>query len=157
MSSSAALTTSHLPRLRTLLQEWKQKQPPPKGFVTSISINSLADRMDNGNTQSKDMIVAFRTRPPLENEATEKFQINSDQEGNTSEANIGKDSEVKFCAGISVPSAEPGVFVAHVPGMKAGWIRALVFYPCLTISDRSGLDRPWLINLMMPTWPSGQT
>ncbi|KAG7439615.1 uncharacterized protein BT62DRAFT_1013762 [Guyanagaster necrorhizus] len=55
-------------------------------------------------------IVAFRTRPPLLGEAAGKFKL------------IPMDGEddvpVEACIGVTVESAEPGVFVAHVPGMK---------------------------------------
>ncbi|KAK0462516.1 P-loop containing nucleoside triphosphate hydrolase protein [Desarmillaria tabescens] len=72
MATSATLTTTQLPRFRRLLEEWAAKQPPATGFTPRAS---------------KDVVVAFRTRPPLPGEATSK-------------------------------AAEPGVFVAHVPGMK---------------------------------------
>jgi kinesin family member 2/24 len=130
MASSAALTTTHLPRLRTLLQEWEQKQPALKGFVTPIKngsedLNDSADGLqitlgDNGSKQSKDVIVAFRTRPPLENEAANKFKGNPDQdaESGAGGAETVKELGIEFCAGISLPNSEAGVFVAHVPGMK---------------------------------------
>ncbi len=59
---------------------------------------------------SKDVVVAFRTHPPLPGEAVGKFQ--------STPANGKNDMPVEVCIGISVKSAEPGVFVAHVPGMK---------------------------------------
>ena len=126
MASSAALTTTHLPCLRSLLKDWEQKQPPPKGFLTPVhNLEDLSkdalDLLDNRDTESKDMVVAFRTRPPLQNEAADKFKGNPDEGISESEAAAAEATEefkVDFCPGISVPSAEPGVFVLHVPGMK---------------------------------------
>jgi kinesin family protein 2/24 len=63
------------------------------------------------------MIVAFRTRPPLLNEAADKFHANPDAKEALVDAE-GQTAAVEFCAGITLTSAEPGVFVAHVPGMK---------------------------------------
>lgn len=103
MASSAALTTTHLAKLRELLAEWEAKQPPAKGFPPR-SEESTA----RGDASQKDVLVCFRTRPSLPDEALTKF-------GTTGEAGA---EPVEFCAGISVPSAEPGKFVAHVPGMK---------------------------------------
>lgn len=74
--------------------------------------------------ESKDVIVAFRTRPPLDGEAEAKFEADPNmvvkgtkdtQEASSTE---GEQVKVDFCPGISVRSAEPGVMVAHVPGMK---------------------------------------
>ncbi|EJD43841.1 P-loop containing nucleoside triphosphate hydrolase protein [Auricularia subglabra TFB-10046 SS5] len=111
MASSAALTTTHLPRLRGILEQWRAAQPAFKGFDTEVE--ALARKLaatDLENGASKDVVVAFRTRPPLPNEAAEKFQADG---GSAEEAN-----QVEFCSGITVTSAEPGVFVAHTPGMK---------------------------------------
>ncbi|KAJ7352329.1 P-loop containing nucleoside triphosphate hydrolase protein [Mycena albidolilacea] len=102
MASSATLTTTHLPQLRTLLHKWNQSRPAPTGFQ-----NAPLDK----NT-SKEVIVAFRTRPPLPEEATDKFQTHSDPK------DASATQSVEFCAGITALSADPGVFVAHVPGMK---------------------------------------
>lgn len=51
---------------------------------------------------------------PLPHEAEDKFK------GEIADGDPTATSDVQdpFCSGISVPSAEPGVFVAHVPGMK---------------------------------------
>ncbi|KII93427.1 hypothetical protein PLICRDRAFT_100491 [Plicaturopsis crispa FD-325 SS-3] len=103
MASSATLTTDHLPRLRALLQEWQDKQPAPTGFADTTD--------DHARERAKDVIVAFRTRPPLVHEAQQKFKGNTSEESESGE-------RVDFCAGISLQSADPGVFVAHVPGMK---------------------------------------
>jgi kinesin family member 2/24 len=123
MASSATLTTTQLPRLRTLLQEWEKKRPVLKGSMTikngseDLNIDS-SDDLHIRNKQSKDVIVTFRTRPPLENEATNKFKGNPDQDAESVQGGgeTVKELQVEFCAGISV--SEPGVFVAHVPGMK---------------------------------------
>ncbi|KAJ6488138.1 P-loop containing nucleoside triphosphate hydrolase protein [Mycena vitilis] len=85
MASSASLTTTHLPQLRTILDKWNQTRPPSTGFPDA----HLAE------SSSKEVIVTFRTRPPLPNEATDKFQAHS------------------------LDALQPeGMFIAHVPGMK---------------------------------------
>ncbi|KAK0225394.1 P-loop containing nucleoside triphosphate hydrolase protein [Armillaria fumosa] len=105
MPTSATLTTIQLPHFRSLLEEWLAKQPPATGF--SVPFEDIAKT----TRASKDVIVAFRTRPPLPGEAVSKFH---------STPADGKDDvpTVEVCLGITVKSAEPGVFVAHVPGMK---------------------------------------
>lgn len=113
MSSSATLTTTHLPRLKALLEEWEISQPAPKGFKP-LSATDASIRLSSNAVEWKDVIVAFRTRPPLPHEAEDKFK------GEIADGDPTATSDVQdpFCSGISVPSAEPGVFVAHVPGMK---------------------------------------
>ncbi|KAF7305736.1 Kinesin-like protein [Mycena chlorophos] len=106
MATSATVITTQLPTYRALLQEWENKRAAAKGF--SVPLAELEPLTKNA---SKDVIVAFRTRPPLPNEAAEKFRANPDAEKASTEP-------VEFCAGVTVASAEPGVFVAHVPGMK---------------------------------------
>lgn len=127
MASSAALTTTHLPRLRKELDEWRAKQPPPQAFTKTLEdIQARLDSEAYKNERGKDVIVAFRTRPPLEHEADQKFKGNAattdqDAEDTTTsgEESVQDDGgELEFCAGVSVASADPGVFVAHVPGMK---------------------------------------
>lgn len=113
MASSATLTTTHLPQLRSILQEWQEQQPSSKGFTTPIRDATGEEGENYCHDSGKDIIVAFRTRPSLENEADEKFTVVS--EGPESKADRKR---VEFCSGISVTNAEPGVFVAHVPGMK---------------------------------------
>ena len=58
--------------------------------------------------------------PPLENEATDNFKGNPDDDQVSQSISVDavKDMTVEFCGGISVGSAEPGVFVVHVPRMK---------------------------------------
>ncbi|KAJ6591348.1 P-loop containing nucleoside triphosphate hydrolase protein [Mycena sp. CBHHK59/15] len=114
MASSATLTTTHLPRLRTILDEWNEKRVAPKGFAVPLA--DIHQSLPT-NDASKDVIVAFRTRPPLLNEAGDKFHGDPDAEDAPVDAQ-GQAAPVEFCAGITVTSAEPGVFVAHVPGMK---------------------------------------
>ncbi|KAJ6577496.1 P-loop containing nucleoside triphosphate hydrolase protein [Mycena capillaripes] len=101
MASSATLTTTHLPQLRAILDKWNQAHPASIGFP----------EVPLGGNTSKEVIVAFRTRPPLPNEATDKFQPQSDAEDAPAE-------RVEFCTGVTAISADPGIFVAHVPGMK---------------------------------------
>ncbi|KAJ6538777.1 P-loop containing nucleoside triphosphate hydrolase protein [Mycena vulgaris] len=114
MASSATLTTTHLPTLRTILDEWNQKRPAAKGFPVSLA---ELQQSPPSKDASKDVIVAFRTRPSLLNEAADKFHADPDaKDAVVDEA--GQAAPVEFCAGITVASAEPGVFFAHVPGMK---------------------------------------
>ncbi|KAJ7467033.1 P-loop containing nucleoside triphosphate hydrolase protein [Mycena latifolia] len=114
MASSATLTTTHLPALRTILDEWNQKRPAAKGFPVPLAELQQSPPSEDA---SKDVVVAFRTRPPLPNEAADKFHADPDaKDAVVDEA--GKVAPVEFCAGITVTNAEPGVFVAHVPGMK---------------------------------------
>jgi kinesin family member 2/24 len=118
MASSAALTTTHLPRLRKELEQWRQKQPSVTPFSSlSQDITTQLGSRNLNAEQGKDVIVAFRTRPPLENEAEEKFQA-----ATTVPPGGETEAPVQFCPGITVTSNEPGVFVAHVPGMKVLFI-----------------------------------
>ncbi|GJE94690.1 kinesin motor domain-containing protein [Phanerochaete sordida] len=127
MASSAALTTTHLPTLRALLDEWSAKQPPAKAFASpSQDIASRLEDEKAGEVRGKDIIVAFRTRPPLPDEAAEKFHASEDKEsavvGGDGEDKAGDAAEepakAEFCSGVTATSAEPGTFVAHVPGFK---------------------------------------
>ncbi|CCM02975.1 uncharacterized protein FIBRA_05090 [Fibroporia radiculosa] len=127
MASSAALTTTHLPQLRAELADWRQKQPSQASFTTSLPVSSVSNTLDT--TVGKNVIVAFRTRPPLENEAETKFSVferdlgenapeSADQEEEDLKPTDVAEGQPAFCAGISVTAAEPGEFVAHVPGWK---------------------------------------
>ena len=128
MASSAALTTTHLPELRTKLEEWRQKQPAPSGFKTPLTEITAHASQGNGELRGKDVIVAFRTRPPLPDEAEEKFQAYESKGGPSSNTQVAEGAlegvpaaehtKVEFCAGGTVTDAEPGTFVAHVPGYK---------------------------------------
>lgn len=120
MASSAALTTTHLPRLRQELEEWRAKQPPSQPFSKPLeSIETRLDEDKYNKEHGKDVIVAFRTRPPLEHEAEQKFNANiDDSKQEHPDDNAVQKEELEFCSGISVGNADPGVFVAHVPGMK---------------------------------------
>lgn len=131
MASSAALTTTHLPHLRKELEQWRSKQPPAVPFsspsqdiLTRLALHGLQEE------QGKDVIVAFRTRPPLEHEAEEKFQVSSVAETPSAEEDVNEHDEAHtpgFCPGITLVSDEPGVFVAHVPGMKVRCCQLLNF------------------------------
>lgn len=131
MASSASLTTTHLPVFRGLLTEWEASQPAMTGFVTASDAQFPAESL-------KDVFVAFRTRPPLPSEAADKFHAiavedlavtqSSTVNPPSSTARVPEldknlasldlsDADV-FCPGISVSSAEPGVFVVHTPGLK---------------------------------------
>lgn len=130
MASSAALTTTHLPRLRAQLEEWQQKQRAPTPFKTLLSDITARALQDSGGVRGKDVTVAFRTRPPLPDEAEEKFQAYESKDEPTAAPPDVQSQEgegvpatepvkVEFCAGVTVTDAEPGTFVAHVPGYKA--------------------------------------
>ena len=127
MASSAALTTTHLPTLRTLLEEWRAEQPDPTGFA-SPSVDISTQLAQEKSAPGKDIVVAFRTRPPLPDEAEQKFHVANavDQDVSAADPQEGKDEDateperVEFCPGVTVKSAEPGTFVAHVPGWKVG-------------------------------------
>ncbi|KAJ7803795.1 P-loop containing nucleoside triphosphate hydrolase protein [Mycena olivaceomarginata] len=117
MATSATLTTTYLSTFRTILDEWnlnRLKTSPTKGFrVPLVELHQSPPSKD----ALKDVIVAFRTRPSLPNEAADKFHPDPDAK----DAPVDEDGQlpaVEFCSGITVTSAEPGVFVAHVPGMK---------------------------------------
>ncbi|KAK0213292.1 P-loop containing nucleoside triphosphate hydrolase protein [Desarmillaria ectypa] len=103
-SASLTLTTTQQPYFRDILEEWAVKQPPATGF--SMPFEDIA----NAPRASKDVVVAFRTRPPLPGEATGKLK--------PTPADGEDDVSVEAYIGITVKSAEPGIFVAHVSGMK---------------------------------------
>ncbi|KAJ7252109.1 P-loop containing nucleoside triphosphate hydrolase protein [Mycena haematopus] len=117
MATSATFTTTHLSTFRTILDEWNEnrlKKAATKGFL--VPLVELQQSPPNKDAL-KDVIVAFRTRPPLPNEAAEKFHGDAD----ATDAPVDEDGHlpaVEFCPGITLTSAEPGAFVAHVPGMK---------------------------------------
>ena len=127
--SSAALTTTHLPQLRATLDEWREKQPAPKPFTAGRQdlATRLADENAVGAKEGKDIVVAFRTRPSLPNEAEEKFHaVEKKEEAAAAEGQGTKQAEVaaeqpvkiEFCSGVTAASAEPGTFICHVPGFK---------------------------------------
>ncbi|KAI0347911.1 P-loop containing nucleoside triphosphate hydrolase protein [Trametopsis cervina] len=106
MASSASLTTTHLPHLREELEKWRKEQPPCTPFTTPLED---IQAQDFTGQRGKDVNVAFRTRPPLPQEAENKFSAAATEDDA---------EETTFCSGVTVASAEPGIFVAHVPGMK---------------------------------------
>jgi kinesin family member 2/24 len=116
--ASAAFTTTNLPVLRSRFEEWSAKQPPPRGFTSKLPDAPQVEGIPDG----KDVVVALRTRPPLAGEAA-RFSVPADavDDEATKDGQIVKEGDLaipEFCPGISVPSAEPGVFIAHVPTMK---------------------------------------
>ena len=135
MASSAALTTTHLPRLRAELEAWRAKQCAPSPFTTPLEDITNRFPQGHGEVRGKDVVVAFRTRPPLEHEAEEKFHAyeakdapaaprpflhaHHDENENAENDTPPEPVKAEFCAGITVTDAEPGTFVAHVPGYKA--------------------------------------
>ncbi|EJD50162.1 P-loop containing nucleoside triphosphate hydrolase protein [Auricularia subglabra TFB-10046 SS5] len=101
MALSVRQTSAALPILRGLLAEWKQERV------------SDTDLDDFGPIEDKDVIVAFRTRPPLEGETAvfDPSQVADEQdEDSTPEA-----PTAEFLAGVTVTSARPGVMYTHVP------------------------------------------
>lgn len=130
--ASALVTTSNLARFRSLIEGWEAKQPPVKEFSTPLDAILSSSSPDAFNTpedannaslitgrDSKEVLVAFRTRPPLPGEAEEKFKAMEEFVYRGGGRKVEKeDLEVAFCPGLTVRSADPGVVVAHVPYMK---------------------------------------
>jgi hypothetical protein len=56
---------------------------------------------------------------------------------------------VEFCAGITALSADPGVFVAHVPGMKV--LHSFRLSHCLLTQPCSGPVQPLRTSATRPT------
>lgn len=109
MSISAVNITAQVSRFSSLIDQWKAKQAPPKGFTRPLSqVEPGADR------SGKDVIVALRTRPPIPSERSRFIAPNDG-------ANVEASSDaaaIDFCIGVDVRGAEPGKMVAHVPSMK---------------------------------------
>ncbi|EED82646.1 predicted protein [Postia placenta Mad-698-R] len=128
MASSSSLTTTHLPRLRDELAQWRAEQPTDSGFKSSLE--DISNKLTNLNSltvaPNKDIFVAFRTRPPVDEEANKKFALpQSAEESNSDTTNASNSGNATvqgsaFCYGITATSAEPGKMAAHVPGMKTG-------------------------------------
>lgn len=117
MASSAALTTTHLPALRAALDEWREQQSLAMTFT--VPAEDIPTKLSKGSTGvHKDVIVGFRTRPPLEHEAEDKFKAYEGKEDGPQEDESAEHGPAKFCPGITASKAEPGEFVAHVPGLK---------------------------------------
>ncbi|EED85294.1 predicted protein [Postia placenta Mad-698-R] len=126
MASSSSLSTTHLPRLRDELAQWRAEQPTDSGFKSSLE--DISNKLTNLNSltvaPNKDIFVAFRTRPPVDEEANKKFALpQSAEESNSDTTNASNSGNATvqgsaFCYGITATSAEPGKMVAHVPGMK---------------------------------------
>ncbi|KZT41875.1 P-loop containing nucleoside triphosphate hydrolase protein [Sistotremastrum suecicum HHB10207 ss-3] len=109
MSLSSQNITANQHLYRALLTQWENTQPPARGFESSVDTAS--------RREDKDVIVAFRTRPPLERELI-RFESEKSP-ASDAESDVSEPVTVEnFKAGINVISAEPGVMVAHVPGMK---------------------------------------
>ncbi|EJD52874.1 hypothetical protein AURDEDRAFT_157430 [Auricularia subglabra TFB-10046 SS5] len=80
MASSVALTTTHLPRLRAILDQWRAAQPPFVGFATDSQ--ELAQKSPGHHETHKDVIVAFH-------------------------GGEAAHSHVEFCPGVTATGAEP--------------------------------------------------
>jgi kinesin family member 2/24 len=92
-----------------LLHDWE------RSYVTLST-----DKRDNTGTTisaSRDVVVAFRTRPVL---PTELSTVSSHLENDKTDNGTGSDDLVQSspCLGISVKQVEPGITVVHVPSMK---------------------------------------
>ncbi|KAJ7483319.1 P-loop containing nucleoside triphosphate hydrolase protein [Mycena latifolia] len=107
MVSSAILTTTYLLTLRIFFEDWDQKRPVAKGFP--MTLGELHQTLPSRDA-SKDVILAFRTRPPLLNETAEKIHAYPDATDGEAQAAL----------------AEPGIFVTHVPGMKEVYQRTML-------------------------------
>lgn len=128
MSLSPQNITANQHLYRALLTQWESTQPSARGFESSVDTAS--------RREDKDVIVAFRTRPPLERELT-RFE---DERPPSPDADASVSEPVtidNFKPGIAVTSAEPGVMVAHVPGMKVH-IQAFSGGHLLTLGSQSG-------------------
>lgn len=134
MSLSSQNITANQHLYRALLTQWESTQPPARGFESSVDTAS--------RREDKDVIVAFRTRPPLERELI-RFESEKSP-ASDAESDVSEPVTVEnFKAGINVISAEPGVMVAHVPGMKVHILRMHVhichlLWTCLV--ERSYFD-----------------
>jgi kinesin family member 2/24 len=116
MASSTSWTSSeNLPQFLSLVSEWRAGQSLVQDF---------AGVGDDAEFEQKDVFVAFRTRPPLPNEEKTAFSVSSDV---SVPEPAGSQSE--FCPGISVASAFPGEFYAHVPSLK------VCFATCYIVND----------------------
>jgi hypothetical protein len=99
---------SEIPRL---LHDWE------RSYVTPSSDK----RVNTGTTisASRDVVVAFRTRPVLPTElSTVSSHSGNDKTDNGSGADDLVQLEPSTCLGISVKQVEPGITVVHVPSMK---------------------------------------
>src|ERR1700761_1347018 len=121
MSLSAQQTTAKLSFFHKLVAEWETKNANTSGFAEEGDVVG-------GERDGKDVVVAFRTRPPLDQEferfEREKAEVevpSGSEEGATAGGGQSKEEgslKDTYRSGISVVSAQPGVMVAHVPGMK---------------------------------------
>lgn len=162
MASSATNTTSNLARFRSLIAEWETKQPPPRVFSSATAgadVPSTGEPLAGSQREGKDVVVAFRTRPPLPREAEEKFiadpnrvfmdDKSAQEKGDGANVNLLVEREVlavEFCPGISVRSADPGVMVVNVPGMKVSLQLSVVstsrlrLHCIMLVVERSDID-----------------
>jgi kinesin family member 2/24 len=127
MSLSAQKATTNISFFYNLVSEWESSN----SVTSSSELFPRPPPTAGGEREGKDVIVAFRTRPPLDREFA-RF----DQEKAAVEVQDGKDDgeekkelpqvdekllKESYRPGISTVSAEPGVMVAHVPGMKVSF------------------------------------
>ncbi|KZT03926.1 P-loop containing nucleoside triphosphate hydrolase protein [Laetiporus sulphureus 93-53] len=174
-ASIAALKASSLPDLQAKVVGWRQKQQPDPGFKTSLT--DISNQLTSGNVldevEGKDVYVAFRTRPPLENEFQANFAtLESEDEENAEDptrwSDKGSESHAPekftiFCPGVTLTSSEPGEFVAHVPGWK--WSGATLMHKQFASDIAFGADadneevyqRTVVANGLLPLALSGGT
>jgi hypothetical protein len=105
--ASTNWTSLNLPQFLSLVSEWRAVQPLAQDFA-ELEVG------DGAELEQTDVFVAFRTRPPLPNEEKAAFTVPSDVNVTESAGSI----QSEFCPGISVASAFPGEFYAHVPSLK---------------------------------------
>ncbi|KAH7105093.1 P-loop containing nucleoside triphosphate hydrolase protein [Auriculariales sp. MPI-PUGE-AT-0066] len=104
MALSVQRTTSAIPALRLLLDEWdvdQAKLEVSNGTGPDTSLALLKD---------KDVVVAFRTRPPLADE-TRMFEGEVEDPEQPSK-------QAEFLRGVTVRTFQPVSFVAHVPSVS---------------------------------------
>lgn len=122
MSLSAQKATTNISFFYNLVAEWESSN----SVTASSQLFTRPPPAPGGEREGKDVIVAFRTRPPLDREFA-RFDKEKAEVGVQAEVDDGKEAAPQvdekllkeaYKPGISVISAEPGVMVAHVPGMK---------------------------------------
>ncbi|KIJ53976.1 hypothetical protein M422DRAFT_201072 [Sphaerobolus stellatus SS14] len=101
MSLSAQQLSQYLPRVRELIQKWE---------FSSKASTTKGDKLTGA---TRDVIVAFRTRPVLPGEADMLAAQVQVQDGEDE-----RESEYYLCNGISVKQEQTGSMIAHVPTLK---------------------------------------
>lgn len=116
MSLSATAINTNLERFREAIQAWEADKLQTQ--VPAGDAGATAGQEQSAEWQ--DVVVAFRTRPTLPDEAA-KFTDGTVATGTDKDASKTEDDV--FCRAISVQPSPPS-FVTHVPSMKVCvWLR----------------------------------